>query len=159
MTGGYDKGGEINLALAAAAQEHGLAFGLGSQRAMLEDVALSSTYKVRSVAPDVPLIGNIGMAQLKKYGVQKIAGAVTTVDADALAVHLNPLQELVQAEGDRNFEGCLKLIKKVCDEVPVSVIVKETGAGISPEVAIKLAEAGVAAIDVAGAGGTSWSAV
>ncbi len=159
MTGGYEKGGEINLALAEAAQEHGLAFGLGSQRAMLEDVALSSTYKVRNVAPDVPLIGNIGMTQLRKYGVQKIAWAVKSVDADALAIHLNPLQELVQPEGDRNFEGCLKLIKKVCDEVPVSIIVKETGAGISPEVAIKLAEAGVAAIDVAGAGGTSWSAV
>ncbi len=159
ITGGFEKGGEINRALASAAQEHGIALGLGSQRAMLEEVARSSTYKVRDVAPDILLIGNIGMAQLRKYGTQKIAWAVETIDADALAIHLNPLQELIQPEGDRNFEGCLKLIEKVCKEVPVSVIAKETGAGISPEVARRLEAAGVKAIDVAGAGGTSWSAV
>lgn len=159
MTGGYEKGGEINKALAEAAQEQGVALGLGSQRAMLEDVALSSTYKVRDVAPDILLIGNIGIAQLRKFTPQKIAWAVETIDADALAIHLNPLQELVQPEGDRNFEGCLKLIEKVCKEIPVSVIAKETGSGISPEVAQKLEAAGVKAIDVSGAGGTSWSGV
>ena len=159
ITGGHEKGGEINRVLAEVAQEYGIGFGLGSQRAMLEDVAVSSTYKVRSVAPDALIIGNIGVAQLKKYDSQKIAWAVETIDADAIAVHLNPLQEFVQPEGDKNFEGCLKLLERLCELVPVSVIAKETGAGISPEVAIKLEDAGVAAIDVAGAGGTSWSGV
>jgi len=159
ITGGHKMGGEINRALAKAAQEQGIALGLGSQRAMLENVALSSTYKIRDVAPDVFIMGNIGIAQLRKYDAQKIAWAASTIDADALAVHLNPLQELVQPEGDRNFEGCLKLIERLCEQVPVSIIAKETGAGISPEVAVKLEDAGVAAIDVAGAGGTSWSGV
>jgi len=159
ITGGHAKGGEINRALAEAAQEHNIGFGLGSQRAMLEDIAVSSTYKVRAVAPDVFIIGNIGISQLKRYDPQRIAWAVETIDADALAVHLNPLQEFIQPEGDKNFEGCLKLIERLCEQVPISVIAKETGAGISPEVAVRLEDAGVAAIDVAGAGGTSWSGV
>jgi len=159
ITGGFERGGEINRALAAAAQDNGIALGLGSQRAMLEDIALSSTYKVRDVAPDAFIVGNIGVAQLRKYDAQKIAWALKAVDADALAVHLNPLQELVQPEGDRNFDGCLKLIEKLCEELPISIIAKETGAGISPEAAVRLEEAGVAAIDVSGAGGTSWCGV
>jgi len=159
ITGGFPRGGEINLALAQAAQENGIAFGLGSQRAMLEDASLVTTYNVRKVAPDVLVIGNIGAAQLAQYGPQKISKMVSDADLDVLAVHLNVLQELVQKEGDRNFEGCLKAIEKLCDSLSVPVIAKETGAGISLDVAIKLENAGVDAIDIAGAGGTSWSGV
>jgi len=159
MTGGYPKGGEINKALAAAAQEHGIAMGLGSQRAMIENRLLAPTYRVRDVAPDILLIGNIGAAQLRKYSSVQIAAAVEAVEADALAVHLNAAQELMQPEGDRNFAGILKSIEKLCDEIPVSIIAKETGAGISADAAAKLEAAGVEAIDVSGAGGTSWSGV
>lgn len=158
-TGGYGPAEKINRDLASAAQRHGLAFGLGSQRAMVEDPGLARTYKVRDVAPDVPLLANIGAYQLKKYSTKKIESMVSAVDADALAIHLNPLQEALQPEGDKDFSGVLCAITKTCDQLSVPVIVKETGAGISQDVAIRLKEAGVKYLDVAGAGGTSWSRV
>lgn len=159
MTGGYSGAEVINTRLAEAAQEFKIALGLGSQRAMLENPSLAKTYKVRSVAPDVVLIGNLGVAQLKKYAPHKIKEMLFAIEADALAIHLNSLQECVQPEGDKDFEGCLKLIKNACDEIPLPIIVKETGAGITREVAKNLQNTGVMAIDVSGLGGTSWSAV
>jgi len=159
MTGGYPEARKINEELASAAQKHNIAFALGSQRSMLENPSLKETYYVRKVAPDIPIIGNIGAVQLKRYPLDKILGLVSLVEADALAVHLNPLQEVIQPEGDRDFSGVLGAITKLCEKSGVPIIVKETGTGISQDVAIKLKQAGAAYIDVAGAGGTSWSKV
>jgi isopentenyl-diphosphate delta-isomerase len=159
MTGGYKDAEEINKDLAQAAEKHGLMFGLGSQRAMLEQPELKKTYYVRDVAPKVFLVSNIGAYQLKKYATDQIAKLVSDTEADVLAIHLNPLQEIIQPEGDRDFSNILEVIGKVCEKVSEPVIVKETGAGISAETAFKLKQVGVKAIDVSGAGGTSWSAV
>lgn len=159
MTGGYKEAGPINLALAAVAQEDGLAFGVGSQRAMIEKPELASTYQIRKEAPDIPLLANIGAFQLKKYPFEKIESLVSAIDADALAVHLNPLQEAIQPEGDTDFTGVLAAIRRTCDKLGVPVMAKETGAGISQDVAIKLKDAGVKWLDVSGSGGTSWSKV
>ncbi len=159
MTGGYSDAEKINRGLAAAAQKHSIAFGVGSQRAMIEKPELAKTYKVRDVAPDIPLLANIGGFQLKKYSFGQIDSLVQTIEADALAVHLNPLQEVIQPEGDTDFTGVLGAISATCDKLSVPVLVKETGAGISQETAIKLKEAGAKWLDVSGAGGTSWSKV
>jgi len=159
MTGGYPGAEQINKALARVAEKHKIAFGLGSQRAMIENPAMKKTYFVRDVAPETLLIANIGAVQLRKYSFEKIEKIVSDVDANALAIHLNPLQEVIQPEGDTNFEGILAAISKTCEKLSVPVIVKETGAGISTDVAIRLKDAGVQAIDVSGSGGTSWSAV
>lgn len=158
MTGGFEGGEKINKALAKAAEKIGIAFGLGSQRAMLEDKK-DKSYFVREVAPNIPIIGNIGAVQLRKYGVKELEWLVSECDLDALAIHLNPLQEALQPNGDREFSGILERIGKVCEGLSVPVIVKETGAGIDRKVAFKLKEAGVTWIDVAGAGGSSWSKV
>ncbi len=158
-TGGFERAGAINKALASACEEAGIAFGLGSQRAMIENHKLLDSYRVRSVAPTVFLCGNIGAAQLKHYPCKLVAHAVNEIGADALCVHLNALQEVVQPEGDKNWEDVLRAIETACDEVGVPVIAKETGAGISADAARELANAGVAAIDVSGVGGTSWSGV
>jgi isopentenyl-diphosphate delta-isomerase len=159
MTGGYADAKEINRTLAKCAEKHGWALGLGSQRAMVEDAKLRETYYVRDVAPNTLIIGNIGAFQLKRYPIERIEKMLDDIDANALAIHLNPLQEIIQPEGDRDFSGILQAIKKACEEIDVPIIVKETGAGISTEVALKLKDAGVSAIDIAGAGGTSWSKV
>jgi isopentenyl-diphosphate delta-isomerase len=160
MTGGVERGREINQRLARAAQAHGCAMGVGSQRAAIEDPSLAPLFRVRDVAPDILLLANFGAAQLNYgYGVDHCRRAVTMIDANALALHLNPLQEALQPDGNVNFSGLLSKIERVCRALEVPVIVKEVGWGISPRVAQQLAEAGVAAIDVAGAGGTSWSEV
>ncbi len=159
MTGGYPDAEKINLSLAATAEKEGLALGLGSQRAMLEKPELSATYKVRKSAPSIPLIGNIGGCQLEKYGVKKVRAMLDSVEADALAIHLNPLQEVVQPEGDSKFSGILSQIGIFCRDLGLPMIVKETGAGISREAALALKKAGVKMIDVSGSGGTSWSKV
>lgn len=159
MTGGYPDAESINKALAEAAQKHGMAFGVGSQRAMIENPDLAKTYMVRDVAPDIPLLANIGAFQLKSYDFEQIESLVSNIEADALAIHLNPLQEVIQPEGDTDFSGVLDAIRRTCDKLSVPVVVKETGAGISQDVAIKLKEAGASYIDVAGSGGTSWSQV
>lgn len=160
MTGGCARGGEINRRLAQAAQELGCAMGVGSQRAMLEEPALADSYDIRDVAPDIPLFANLGAVQLN-YGLgpDDCRRAVDAIAADALILHLNPVQEALQPEGDRDFSALLGKIERVCAALPVPVIVKEVGFGISDRVAAKLWEVGVAAIDVSGSGGTSWSAV
>lgn len=159
ITGGYQKAKEINRQLAAVSQRQKIAFGLGSQRAMIEDPSTAATYKVRDVAPDIPVVANIGAAQLRTYSREQISSLVSTVEADALAIHLNPLQEVIQPNGDCDFSGVLDSIRKCVDYLDVPVIVKETGAGISADVAAKLADVGVKWIDVSGAGGTSWSKI
>jgi isopentenyl-diphosphate delta-isomerase len=160
MTGGTEEAELINKNLALAAQVHGLGMGVGSQRAALEEPGLSHTYRVRDVAPDILLLANLGAVQLNYgYGVEHCQRAVEMIQADGLILHLNPLQEALQREGNTDFSGLLPKIEAVCRELSVPVIVKEVGWGISEEVARKLANVGVAAIDVAGAGGTSWSEV
>jgi len=160
MTGGTDLAAEVNRRLATAAQELGLAMGLGSQRAGIEDPTLMATYQVRSCAPDILLLANLGAVQLNYgYGVDECLRAVESVGADALILHLNPLQEALQPEGNTEFSGLLAKIERVCRELPVPVVVKEVGWGLSPQAAEQLCRAGVAALDIAGAGGTSWSEV
>lgn len=160
MTGGTEQAGMINRNLALAAQETGIAMGVGSQRAALEHPELIPSFQVRRYAPDILLFANLGAVQLNYgYTVDHCRRAVEMIEADALILHLNPLQEAVQPEGDTRFAGLLRRIEAVCRALPVPVIVKEVGWGISERVARLLAEAGVAAIDVAGAGGTSWSQV
>lgn len=160
MTGGIERGREINLRLARAAQALGCAMGVGSQRAAIEDAALAHLFQVREAAPDILLVANLGAVQLNYgHGVEECRRAVAMIGADALVLHLNPLQEALQPEGNVNFSGLLSRIEEVCRSLDAPVIVKEVGWGISGTVARRLAEAGVAAIDVAGAGGTSWSEV
>ncbi len=160
MTGGTEEAAEINRTLASAAQEAGVAMGLGSQRAAIEHPELEGTFRVRQVAPDILLLANIGAVQLNYgYTAEHCRRAVDMIDADALILHLNALQEAVQPEGDTRFRGLLAKIEGVCRQLPVPVIVKEVGWGFSEIDARRLADAGVAAIDVAGAGGTSWSQV
>jgi isopentenyl-diphosphate delta-isomerase len=160
MTGGTATAAAINHTLAAAAQAAGIAMGLGSQRAAVENPALAPTFQVRDAAPDILLFANLGAVQLNYgYGVDQCRRAIDMIQADALVLHLNALQEAVQPEGDSNFAGLLPKIEAVCRALPVPVIAKEVGWGMSEEAARRLASAGVAAIDVAGAGGTSWSQV
>jgi isopentenyl-diphosphate delta-isomerase len=160
MTGGTARAEQINRNLAEGAQELGIAMGVGSQRAALERPELASAYQVRKYAPDILLFANVGAVQLNySYGVEECRRAVDMIEADALILHLNALQEAVQPEGDTNFEELAARIEEVCRAVGVPVIAKEVGWGISGETARLLWGAGVSAIDVAGAGGTSWSQV
>lgn len=160
MTGGTEQAKELNLTLAAAAQKHRIAMGLGSQRVAIEKREVAHTFQVRQVAPDILLFANLGAIQLNKgYSAEECLIAIEMVEADALILHLNVLQEVVQPEGDTRWKGLLGKIEAVCRQLPVPVIVKEVGCGISEEAAQQLANAGVAALDTAGAGGTSWAAV
>ena len=160
MTGGTEKAGEINQILAAAAQETGIPMGVGSQRAALEDPELSKSFQVRKTAPDILLFANLGAVQLN-YGLtaDDCQNAVDMIEADALILHLNPLQEAVMDDGDTNFSGLTKKIEAVCQSLPVPVIAKEVGWGISTQAANQLRDAGISAIDIAGGGGTSWTEV
>jgi isopentenyl-diphosphate delta-isomerase len=160
MTGGAPEARVINERLAEAAQAAGIAMGVGSQRAAIQDPSLEMTYRVRHVAPDILLLANIGAVQLNcGYGSDECRRAVDMIEADGLILHLNPLQEALQPEGETHFSGLLSRIEAVCRALEVPVVVKEVGWGISEGVARRLASAGVAAIDVAGAGGVSWSQV
>ncbi|MBN2387749.1 MAG: type 2 isopentenyl-diphosphate Delta-isomerase [Anaerolineales bacterium] len=161
MTGGTELAGEINQRLAVAAREVGVAMGLGSQRAALERPEQAPTYTIaRKVAPEILLFANLGAVQLNYgYGLDECRRAVEMIAADALILHLNPLQEAVQDAGDTNWAGLARKIEQVCRQLEVPVIAKEVGWGISERTARLLADCGVAAIDVAGAGGTSWSQV
>jgi isopentenyl-diphosphate delta-isomerase len=160
MTGGTQEAGRINTILAEAAQANGLAMGLGSMRAAVEDPGTEDTFKVRRVAPDVLLLANLGAVQFNYgYGVEECRRAVAIAEADALILHFNALQEALQPEGDSDFSGLLDKISQICRDLDVPVVAKEVGWGISAVAARRLVDAGVAAIDVAGAGGTSWSQV
>jgi isopentenyl-diphosphate delta-isomerase len=160
MTGGTPEAAQINRYLAEAAQEAGIAMGLGSQRAAIENPALESTFDVRKYAPDILLFANLGAVQLNySYGIDQCLRAVDMAKADGLVLHLNALQEALQPEGDVNFSGLAKKIARICKLLPVPVMVKEVGWGFSEADIRLLRETGVAGIDVAGAGGTSWSQV
>jgi isopentenyl-diphosphate delta-isomerase len=160
MTGGTEQAQLINTRLAIAAQRYGLAMGVGSQRVAEENPELRGTFKVRSQAPDILLLANLGAVQLNySYGLDHCQRVIDWLEADALILHLNPLQEAVQTNGDTNFKGLLAKIAQLCQTLPVPVIAKEVGNGISAPMAQQLIEAGIAAIDVAGAGGTSWARV
>ncbi len=160
MTGGSRWGGELNRRLAEAAQHFGVGMGLGSTRAAIERPELLWTFQVRRYAPDILLLANLGAVQLNYgYDVEACRRIIEAVEADALILHLNPLQEALQPEGDTNFSNLLPKIEELCRALEVPVVVKEVGFGIGVEAARQLVEAGVAAIDVAGAGGTSWAMV
>lgn len=158
MTGGTSEAGAVNRSLAIAAQEHGVALGLGSGRVVL-DGGSDEGFAVRDVAPDVLLLANLGAVQLHEYSVEDCARLVELCAADALVLHCNAVQEAVQPGGDTDFGGLLALIEKVCAVLDVPVIVKEVGFGLSPVDVRVLVEAGVAGVDVAGAGGTNWARV
>ena len=161
MTGGYTDAGAVNAIIAEFCEEHNLPFGVGSQRVMLEDPETTSSFSiVREKAPNAFIASNIGGAQLVGgLSKEKLHLLIDSIEADAVIVHLNPLQELMQPEGDRNFVGIEKGIAQLCRDTALPIIVKETGAGISAEVGKRLLDAGVDVIDVAGAGGTSWAKV
>lgn len=159
MTGGTPKSREINAQLARIAEQRGYGFGLGSQRTMLIDPCLVDTYQVRDVAPHVLLLGNLGAVQARQTSSAEIREMLDAVGADALCLHTNPAMELVQPEGDRDFRGCLATFERLVGDLPIPVVAKETGCGISQATALRLHGAGVRHVDVSGAGGTSWVAV
>jgi isopentenyl-diphosphate Delta-isomerase len=160
MTGGFDLARKVNRNLAAAAERLGIAMGVGSQRVAIEEPSAASSFQVRDVAPNILLLGNLGAVQLNYgYSVAHCRKAVEMIGADALILHLNVLQEAMQPEGNRNFRGLTAKIAEVCRQLEVPVVAKEVGNGISRDAALRLHAAGVAAIDIAGQGGTSWSAV
>ena len=159
MTGGAKEAARVNRILAEVAQSRGLAFGVGSQRAMLRDPALTHTYAVRDVAPDIFLCGNIGVVQAAACSSQELADLVGVIGADALCIHLNPGQEIVQDHGDRDFRGGLDALRRAVEDLAVPVIAKETGCGLGPSTLRRLASCGVAAVDVSGSGGTTWVGV
>jgi isopentenyl-diphosphate delta-isomerase len=161
MTGGTEEAENINQRLAVIAEELKIPIGVGSQRQALENKNHHDTYKViRKTAKSVPVFGNIGAAQLvQSNNLSEIISLIDMLEADAFVVHLNPLQELLQAEGEPNFSGLLEQLERLVSKVDIPIIVKEVGSGISKEAATKLLNVGVSGIDVAGAGGTSWAGV
>jgi isopentenyl-diphosphate delta-isomerase len=160
MTGGAEKGGRLNMNLAKAAQKMRIAMGVGSQRAAIEKQELRKTFEVRKYAPDIPIIANVGLVQLNYgFGLRELKEIIKMVDADALAFHINPIQEVIQPEGDRNFSTLLPKLAKVVDKLDVPVIVKEVGFGLSYDVIGKLYKVGVRIFDTAGWGGTNWAFV
>jgi len=156
MTGGTEEAAAINRGLAEVAEQHGIAFGLGSQRAMHRTPALAHTFEVRAHAPTTLVLANLGVVQAGALPTAEIERLVRAVGADALCIHLNPAQELIQPGGDRDFRGGLDTIRRLVRELPMPVMVKETGCGISRRVGERLAQAGARTVDVSGAGGTSW---
>lgn len=160
MTGGHPETKEVNEVLAQAAQHFGLGIGVGSQRAAIEHPDLADTFSiVRETAPDAFIVGNLGIVQLRDHGIDWAEQAVEMIDADALAIHLNFLQEAIQPEGDHDATGCLDSLRDLCRELKVPVIVKETGCGISEGTARLCYGAGAACVDVGGYGGSSWAAI
>jgi isopentenyl-diphosphate delta-isomerase len=160
MTGGHPDTHEVNRRLALAAARYDIGMGVGSQRAALENPELEGSFTiVREAAPKAFLCANLGVVQLRDHGAEWADRAVEMIDAQAICIHLNPLQEAIQPEGDHDVSGCLEAIANLCNGASYPVIVKETGSGISAETGRKLWGAGVSAIDVGGHGGTSWAAV
>lgn len=159
MTGGHERAERINKELASLAEQHGIAFGLGSQRAMHKSREKVRSYTVRDVAPTALVLGNLGVVQAGAMSSAEAEDLVGSVGADALCVHLNPAMELVQDEGDRDFRGGLETLARLVADLSFPVVAKETGCGLSGHAARRLREAGVRHVDVSGAGGTSWVAV
>jgi len=159
MTGGSEEGYQANRELAKAAQQANIPIGLGSMRVLLEDPSRLKDFRMKEVAPDVPVLANLGAVQLRELSVSKIKELIQSVEADALVIHLNCGQELFQSGGDRDFTGLYSAIGKFVDESQVPLIVKETGFGIRPAQVKKLLELGVEYVDLAGAGGTNWALV
>jgi len=160
MTGGTEEAMRINRNLAHAAEATGVAFGVGSQRSALEDPSKTASFSVRPFAPSIPLLANLGAVQLNYgFGVDECRKAVEMIDADALVLHVNALQEAIQPEGQRNFAGLLPKIAEIVSELEVPVIVKEVGCGISRRVAERLVRLGVGIVDTAGMGGTNWARI
>jgi isopentenyl-diphosphate delta-isomerase len=160
MTGGGKTSEKINRALAELANDFNIGLAVGSQRCAIDDDRLEKTFKVRNYAPNIPIFSNLGASQLNYgYSIDECKRALDMIDADALVFHLNPLHEIFQIDGTTNFSGLLKKIEGICAKLDAPVIVKEVGYGISASVAQKLADAGVYAVDVAGAGSVSWSAI
>ncbi|MCL4415412.1 MAG: type 2 isopentenyl-diphosphate Delta-isomerase [Actinobacteria bacterium] len=157
LVGGTDKTKEINKNLARVASELKIAMSVGSQRTAIENIEVEETYKVREIAPEILLFANLGAVQLNYgFGIEQCNKAVDMIEADSLILHLNPLQEAFQHEGNHNFKNLSKKISTICQDAAYPVIVREVGFGISEETAKKLLTAGVSGIDVGGAGGTSW---
>ncbi|MBC7473749.1 MAG: type 2 isopentenyl-diphosphate Delta-isomerase [Candidatus Sericytochromatia bacterium] len=160
MTGGLDQGEKINKNLAQACQNLGLAMGMGSQRITLEVPESLATFQVRDVAPDIFIFANVGAVQLNYgYGEKELNYLVDSINANALFLHLNPLQEAIQPEGDKNFKNLIEKITDLSKKLPFPIFIKETGCGISKQLAEKLNNTGIAGIDVSGGGGTSWSLI
>lgn len=156
MTGGFPEAEKINRNLARAAEDLGIGMGVGSQRAMIEDPGLTHTYQVRDVAPNIFLLGNIGAMQFSEFPIGQIRKAIEDIGANGLAVHINPAQEAVQPEGRFDWKAVFSDMESLCKSLGYPVVAKEVGCGISGETAERLEKSGVKAIDVAGAGGTSW---
>ncbi len=160
MTGGTEIAARINRNLAGAAESRGVALGVGSQRKALEDPSQAASFEVREVAPTIPLLANLGAIQLNYgYGVEHCRRAVAMIGADALVLHLNPLQEAIQPEGQCDFAGLLPKMAEVAAQLSVPVIAKEVGSGISEATGRRLAGAGIKILDTAGVGGTSWARI
>jgi isopentenyl-diphosphate delta-isomerase len=159
MSGGTAGAEDLNRDLARAAQETGLGFCLGSQRPMLEKPSLRKSYAVRKYAPDVPILGNLGLQQAAAAKPKAVLALVSSIEADGLAIHLNPAHEIRQEGGERSFPNGIRALQTLAHRLPGKLMVKETGCGISRAVAIELKKAGVRVLDTAGAGGTSWPRV
>jgi len=159
MTGGTEEAGRVNRGLAQIAEERGIAFGLGSQRAMHVRRGSAETYRVREIAPTTAILGNLGVVQAREMSTGEVQDLIGQVDADALCIHLNPAMELVQPGGDRDFSRGLETIARLTSALTVPVIVKETGCGLSRNVGERLRSVSVLDVDVSGAGGTSWVGV
>ncbi|MBU7004884.1 MAG: type 2 isopentenyl-diphosphate Delta-isomerase [Theionarchaea archaeon] len=159
MTGGYDGANEINMSLARAAQNHGIGLGLGSMRAMIENRDMTRTYDVRDIAPDILLLGNIGIPQLLDDSFEPVFDAMERIGVDGIAVHMNALQEATMPEGETDFAGGLQALSEFSKQSKWPVVAKETGAGVPRETAIRIEEAGIEWLDIGGFGGTSFSAV
>lgn len=160
MTGGILEGGKLNKNLSLAAEKYKICLGIGSQRAAIENPALEIFYNIRNYAPTIPILANVGLVQLN-YGfkVKEFMRCVEMINADALVVHINPMQEAIQPEGNRNWEGLLKKLENIIASIKVPVIAKEVGFGMSSEVIQRLVNVGVSIIDTAGWGGTNWAIV
>ncbi len=158
MSGGLAEGERMNRNLAGAAQKYGIAVGVGSQRVALENPKLAKTFQIRKYAPDIPIMANIGLVQLNYgYGLAECEKVIAMIDADALVFHVNPIQEIVQPEGDRNFKNLLSKLAKIVKKISKPVIVKEVGFGLSGDVVRRLHSVGVKVFDTAGWGGTNWA--
>jgi isopentenyl-diphosphate delta-isomerase len=158
MTGGVDRAEQINRDLAIVAQELGIGFAFGSQRPLLTE-GITAGYTVRDVAPNIPLLGNLGLVQAVQASTAAVQRLIEASGISALCIHLNPAMEVVQPEGDEDFRGGLQCLERLVNELEIPVIVKETGCGISAHVAKQVQDVGIQSIDVSGAGGTSWVAV